>query len=388
MTMTPDIPARETGTTGLRRAAPAVGALFAMAAVALAPAAFAQEDAAELPAPSAETCVLPEVPEGDLEENQAYLDEVGRLENIGCATPSKLAHKTLLIDAVDLGDRIVAVGQFGHVVVSEDNGQTWHQAKAVPTQVLLTAVYFADDQNGYAVGHDATIIKTEDGGETWDLKYSDPEAEMPLFSVMFADAQNGVAVGAFSTALSTTDGGETWNLDSVIPDPPPPLEGLEYEPHLNSLFRGPGGGLFIAAETGFVFRSFDDGQSWEPIKTPYFGSFWGGMTLADDTILIYGMRGNVWRSTDRGDTWTQVDTGSKKSFGGGVQLDDGSVVLAGLNGAVGYSNDSGETFRVYDRPDRKGFSTVVEGPDGQVVLFGEPGAVLQPATYPEDGSGS
>ena len=163
---------------------------------------------------------------------------IKELETKGYATPSDLAPKSLLVAAADLGGRIVAVGQFGHVVLSDDDGATWRQAESVPTQALLTAVYLADDQVGYAVGHDAVIIKTEDGGETWELKYDDAEAEMPLFSVRFADANNGVAVGAFSTALSTSDGGETWNLQSVIPDPPPPLEGLEYEPHLNALFEG------------------------------------------------------------------------------------------------------------------------------------------------------
>ncbi|MEQ8746233.1 YCF48-related protein [Pyruvatibacter sp.] len=302
------------------------------------------------------------------------------LETKGYATESALAAKTLLVSAADLGERIVAVGQFGHVVLSDDDGATWRQAESVPTQALLTSVYFVNDQVGYAVGHDAVIIKTEDGGENWLLKYSDPEAQMPLFSVKFSDEDTGVAVGAFSTALSTTDGGETWNLASVIPDPPPPLEGLEYEPHLNALFGGPDGLMFIAAETGFVFRSADDGASWEPIKTPYFGSFWGGMTLDDGNILIFGMRGNVWRSEDQGTTWTQVQTGTKKSFGGGIQMDDGTIILAGLNGGVAYSTDGGKTFDVVDRPDRKGYSAIVEGPDGTVLLFGEPGVVSHPDT--------
>lgn len=356
-------------------------AIMACALVlAVSPAAHAQESAV---GPNAQTCMLPDRPgdEAEEEEVEAYWDRVGQLEKLGCATPSRLAAKRLLVAAADMGTRIVAVGQYGHVVISEDRGLTWHQARSVPTQVLLTDVYFADEMNGFAVGHDAVIIKTEDGGETWDLKYSDPDAETPLFSVMFATPQKGVAVGAFSTAISTEDGGETWHIASVIPDPPPPLEGLEYEPHLNSLFRGPQGDVYIAAETGFVFKSTDEGETWQPIKTPYFGSFWGGMATPDGDILIYGMRGNVWRSDDLGTTWAQVPTGSKKSFGGGTVLADGTIVLAGLNGAVAYSTDNGRSFKVYDRPDRKGYSDVAPGPDGQVILFGEPGAILHPASY-------
>ena len=363
-------------------------ALLLGVTLALAPAARAQDEAAA--APSREACMLPDRPgeEAEREEIQAYKDRVGALETLGCATPSAYAAQKLLTAAADLGERIVAVGQFGHIVLSDDRGLTWRQARSVPTQALLTDVYFADSQNGFAVGHDSVILRTADSGETWDLKYSDTEAEVPLFSVIMVDSRNGTAVGAFSTSLTTRDGGESWEISSVIPDPPPPLEGLEYEPHLNGLFVGPRGNLFIAAETGFVFRSRDAGRNWEPIKTPYFGSFWNGMALRDGSILIFGMRGNVWRSRDGGDTWTQVDTGTKKSFGGGIILDDGTIVLAGLSGAVGYSTDGGRSFQIYDRPDRKGYADVVAGPDGQVVLFGEGGAVLQPDSYEASLGGS
>ena len=60
-----------------------------------------------------------------------------------------LAPRSLLLDAVKAGDRIVVVGERGHVLLSDDQGASWRQAK-VPTRATLTAVYFVDAQNGWA----------------------------------------------------------------------------------------------------------------------------------------------------------------------------------------------------------------------------------------------
>ena len=54
---------------------------------------------------------------------------------------------------------LVAVGQRGHVVYSTDSGASWKQA-SVPVSSDLTAVFFVDDKQGWAVGHDGVILHT------------------------------------------------------------------------------------------------------------------------------------------------------------------------------------------------------------------------------------
>ena len=82
------------------------------------------------------------------------------------AIESPKAAKGLMIDVVHAGKRLVAVGDRGHILYSDDQGATWTQAK-VPTRQLLTAVFFVDDKQGWAVGHDAQILASTDGGATW-----------------------------------------------------------------------------------------------------------------------------------------------------------------------------------------------------------------------------
>src|SRR5690606_13540205 len=83
-----------------------------------------------------------------------------------------LLRGSIYVDLARAGDRVVAVGDRGHIIYSDDEGQHWRQAET-PTSVLLTAVCFADAEHGWAVGHDAVVLGTRDGGATWVLQYSD-----------------------------------------------------------------------------------------------------------------------------------------------------------------------------------------------------------------------
>lgn len=94
-----------------------------------------------------------------------------------------LAHKSMLLDIVTSDSRLLAVGERGHVLVSDDNGANWTQ-KVVPTKSTLTAV-FAMGEQLWAVGHDAVILHSADNGETWQTQQFLPELERPLLDVFF-----------------------------------------------------------------------------------------------------------------------------------------------------------------------------------------------------------
>ena len=96
------------------------------------------------------------------------------------ALPSDMATQALLLDVARAGSRLVAVGEFGHVLLSDNNGETWRQAASVPTRNTLVGITFIDNQTGYAVGHAATILKTSDGGDNWTLQYNERRGETPL----------------------------------------------------------------------------------------------------------------------------------------------------------------------------------------------------------------
>ena len=81
--------------------------------------------------------------------------------------PARLITRSLLLDIAVNPDRIIAVGERGHVLLSSDQGRNWTQV-LVPTQSMLNAVTVVGDRHSWIVGHDSVILHSADNGETWD----------------------------------------------------------------------------------------------------------------------------------------------------------------------------------------------------------------------------
>ena len=280
----------------------------------------------------------------------------------GAARPAALAVQSLLQALAAAGSRVVAVGDYGLILLSDDAGATWRQATQVPTRTTLTAVMFVDPKRGWAVGHGGIVLATRDGGEHWQVQFGRQEAENSLFSVWFSDPLHGIAVGPFGYAIATVDGGRSWSVRPVG-------EGEDAERHLNGIFAGNHGRLVVAAESGGVFISDDGGTGWRLITLPYAGSVWGGMRLADASLIVWGMAGHALRSLDNGETWTELATHTDQSLTAGTQLPDGRVVLAGLGGALTVA-DQRFNWHAKVRDDRQLATAILMTPRGLLMLTG------------------
>lgn len=280
------------------------------------------------------------------------------------------ATQAMMLAAGRAGERIVAVGDRGIALLSDDGGTSHRQAKSVPIDVPLTSVSFADDKRGWAVGHWGVVLHTTDGGENWSLQRSDAKQDRPLFAVHFFDGNNGVAVGLWSLVLVTENGGRTWQTIEM----PIPPGATKADLNLFALFVDARGRLFAAAEKGMVLRSDDRGRSWIYLSTGYKGSFWTGLSPSDGTLLAAGLRGSLYRSTDDGRTWTQVDTQSKSSITTLGRI-GGDIVGVGLDGLVLRSSDGGASFRTEVRADRVSLTAMSAATDGRLVLYSRQGVV-------------
>ena len=286
----------------------------------------------------------------------------------GNALKARLAARSLLLDIAAADGHLVAVGERGHILFSDDRGATWTQAD-VPTTVTLTGVFLLDRNLGWAVGHDAVVLHTADGSRTWTLQRSAPEEERPLFDVYFSDAAHGFAIGAYGAFLATADGGATWTERRIS----------EEDVHLHHIARAPSGALFIAAESGTLFRSDDGGASWRELPSPYEGSLFATVPLEGKALLLLGLRGHLFRSEDGGESWTALASGTEAMLTDGVVLGDGRVVVTGLAGVVLVSEDHGRTFAVHHQPARQGIVAVAPAGDGAIALAGEFGVRKLPA---------
>lgn len=284
---------------------------------------------------------------------------------------SAKASKSLLVDVAQAGQRLVAVGERGHIVFSDDQGKTWTQAK-VPVSVMLTSVYFPTPKLGWAVGHNGVILHSADGGASWAVQKADRDADSdkagaPLLGVWFADPSNGIAVGAYGYLLATADGGATWTDHSAAVENP---DGL----HLNAVRGIPGGAVFIVGEQGKLFRSVDNGATWASLPSPFEGSFFGVAPLAPDLVMIYGLQGRLFASADQGASWQQVQTGVTSGINAAALLENGKVVVAGNAGVVLVAADRSLDLVPELQADRKSVMAVLPVGGNGIVSVGEGGA--------------
>lgn len=278
------------------------------------------------------------------------------------AVMAPLASRSLLLDVAVGGDRLVAVGERGHILISTDQGESWRQVE-VPTQALLNAVALAGDGRAWAVGHDSVILRSEDGGESWELVYSDPEASEPLFDVFFLDGQRGFAVGAYGVFLESADGGTSWEPRTIF----------DGDHHLHHVARFLSGSLIIVGERGLILRSDDGGESWRELVSPYHGSLFSSLPLDDSTLLVLGLRGHAYRSADGGATWQEIPTETTGTLTDACRFADGRILVSALGGVLLESRDQGQSFIIDEERARLGLSAAVCLGDGGAVLVGELG---------------
>ncbi|MBT8047602.1 MAG: hypothetical protein HKN57_09075 [Xanthomonadales bacterium] len=290
--------------------------------------------------------------------------------DIDYAEIQPLAVESILLDVTRIGDRLVAVGERGHVVFSDD-GSTWRQAEHVPTRSTLTTVFSYGDRL-WAGGHDAVIITSGDRGKTWSRENFDPERMQAVMDLYFADENNGVAIGSYGLYLVTDDGGKTW-MDSVVDG--------ENEYHLNSMAVFDDGRRIIAGEAGYSYRSFDSGETWEPLDLPYIGSMWGAIKMPNGCVVFYGLRGHAMESCNFGESWRELETGTQLSLSGAAER-DGFLIMVGNSGVV-LTMEDGATSQ-YLHSSGVDFSSVVALGNGRFLLVGEDGLHFYPETSVEE----
>lgn len=241
------------------------------------------------------------------------------------AEMSPYAIHGLLLDITYTGEHLIAIGERGNIITSPD-GIGWTQVD-VPVRATLTGMSFVDQNNGWAVGHDATIVRTQDGGKTWSLQAFNPDLQKPLHNVYFANTSKGFAFGSFGLFWKTCDGGKTW---TEVHAP----EVLEFGYHLNGMTQLNDGRYLLVGEAGTMGLS-NDGKAWELLESPYEGSFFGVEPRGEKGALIYGMRGNAYVSDDVGNQeWRKINLATVSSIYGAFVMDDDSIILVGADAVV------------------------------------------------------
>ncbi len=335
------------------------------------------------------------------------------------------AASSLLLDITSAGERLVAVGERGHIIFSDDEGYTWRQA-SVPVITTLTSIYFVNTTTGWAVGHDAVVLHTTDSGLSWTKQFDgfkanemvlaqakmnkkELESELskvkvmgsssriskveeklesatyaledaqidfeerstkPLLDLWFKDEKEGFVVGAYGMMFKTTDAGQTWKDWSSNVENPDRF-------HVNSIEQISGDRLMMVGEAGLLLRSTDGGDNWKQMFSPYEGSFFGLTSLSKQGVQVaYGLRGNLARTDDFGSSWRLVDTGTQQTLIGGTDRVGRVLFIVGNGGAFLKGFDFARKWESDIRIDRANAAAIIETLSGHFIVVGDNGVQL------------
>tara|TARA_R110001599_G_scaffold353188_1_gene590628 strand:- start:68113 stop:69198 length:1086 start_codon:yes stop_codon:yes gene_type:complete len=320
------------------------------------------------------------------------------------AAPTTMADKAPLFVVRKFGDRYFAAGDRGHIIFSDDNGETWTQA-SVPVRSTLLDVFFVNDKQGWAVGHEGVILHSSDGGENWELQYDglrygqeglafyselaeeNPDNELypymigemefaieqgadkPFFGVVFYDEKHGHAAGAYGMIMVTRDGGKTWQHV---------LHHMEND-NFNHIFDFTAlpepGKSFLVGEAGLLMvGDINEERAVRVHSVPWEGSFFTAVAAVDGAVIMGGLRGRMFRTADEGETWTVVEKPPTSALVALSREDDGTLIGGGIAGEILVSKDNGFTFTmspasftvgpIFDLTPGAGNSLIIAGPKG------------------------
>jgi photosystem II stability/assembly factor-like uncharacterized protein len=183
---------------------------------------------------------------------------------------------------------------------------SWVRQKA-GTMAWLRAVFFLDQNRGWAVGSKGTLLKTVDGGQNWKANTA-PTISI-VRDIFFLDEQNGWLVceanqyelksslDARAYLMKTIDGGENWQRVE--------LKGFDVDSVLVRVVFSRGGRGWAFGEQGAIYTTHDSGETWNRLRSPTRHLLLGGVFVDNDRGWIVGAGATIIQTSDGGETWYQ-----------------------------------------------------------------------------------
>jgi photosystem II stability/assembly factor-like uncharacterized protein len=230
------------------------------------------------------------------------------------------------------GEWGLATGNFGLMLETTDGGLTWTTVPPKTTLALLGIAHAGNRQ--VIVGQRGYVLVRADGEEWREV---DSGLEARLLNVAMNESGYTIAVGEFGFVARSNDAGETWE--------PVTIDWAEYndegyEPHLYDAIVTAEGAAMIAGEFGLILRSEDGGSTWAAVSKGDESVF--DMRLSNDgshTGYAVGQEGLMMKTLDDGLTWERIDSGTEANLLG-VWSGNGEVVVTGIRTLLRSSDDA------------------------------------------------
>jgi photosystem II stability/assembly factor-like uncharacterized protein len=231
-----------------------------------------------------------------------------------------------------------AVGYYGVIYLTEDNGSTWYQilsgTQSSWTGDWISSIYMVNDSVGWAAGFRKgyqdymIILKTTNGGRIWKTNFQYAWAYSKTETNIFFINENIGWISFYDNAsYKTIDGGDSWYADGGI---------------------GENEKYFINQDTGWAAHSILGIK-----KTTNGGANWLQKSSVSSRSIFFsdinngwavGEEGSILKSTDSGETWNTKTSGSSSNLNS-VRFHDNNIGLCvGNTGTILSSTNGGENW--------------------------------------------
>jgi photosystem II stability/assembly factor-like uncharacterized protein len=188
--------------------------------------------------------------------------------------------------------RLVAAGQQGSTVTSDDAGTTFAPVGGRLLGKFSKVVAGRVAGSAFAPGPDGTLGRTVDGGRTWTR--GNVATSEDVLDVSFPSVNDGYALDIAGGVFNTNDGGGHWaTLDTGS------------TARAQAVYAPSASVVMVVGPTG-IRRSTDSGGSFSAVHGDAVGSVQlDGVDRAGSAVVVWGTQ-DVARSVDNGKTWTTV----------------------------------------------------------------------------------
>ena len=272
------------------------------------------------------------------------------------ALARRAPERAVLLDAALAGTRLVAVGERGLILLSDDAGRTWRRQLDGGTAARLAL-------------EAAAALGASDPAATRALRAAEllvaDGPDKPFLTLHFLDESRGFVAGAFGLIFRTLDGGGHWT----------PWMGRVENPGGHHLYaiRSDGRTLYLAGEQGLFLASTDGGERFAPVPVPYEGTFFSLDAGPDGRVAVGGLRGNVFVSDRGGASWRRIDDLPDASVNALRWLPDGRLLVANQAGRLFLASVNGTAARPLPVPPSPPIAGATPDGGGGLVTVGMAG---------------
>lgn len=226
---------------------------------------------------------------------------------------------------------------------------SWNREQS-GTLSWLHAVFFLDQNRGWAAGSRGTLLSTVDGGKSWQSRSASTRDQVR--DIFFIDERNGwlvceVSIYELKTneqprayLMHTIDGGENWTRVEI--------KGFEVDSTLVRAVFSRNGKGWAFGEAGAIFTTRDAGDTWSRLPSPTRHLLLGGVFIDDDRGWIVGAGATIIQTSDGGDTWYQSRLPQVEKtvrFTSASFIDNRVGWAVGSGGNIYQTNNGGRTWQ-------------------------------------------